>query len=131
MLLVFLCLFTLTKLDEVEIASPGFELEKLRNSGKLREVLKVTQLGWLCDACGIHVWLCFGSKSMYFLLFCRAELNSNMAKPILFWERGGAVHHRIPSCVRADSSHARIILEPSTVYGMADWVAALWDAEIE
>ena len=54
-----------------------------------------------------------------------------MAKPILFWDRGGAVHHRIPSCVRADSSHALIILESSTSYSMADWVAALWDAEIE
>ena len=37
MLLVFLCLFTPTKLDEVEIASPIFELEELRNPGKLRE----------------------------------------------------------------------------------------------
>ena len=90
-------------------------------------------MGWLCDTCRIHVWLCFVSKSVCFLLFCRAELNSksNMAKPILFWDRGGAVHHRIPSCVRADSSHVLIILESSTSYSMADWVAALWDAEIE
>lgn len=127
MLLVFLCLFTLTKLDEVEIASPIFELEELRNSEKLRKVLKVTQLGWLYDACRIRVWLCFVSKSVYFLLFCRAELNSksNMAQPISFWERGGAVHHRIPSCVRADSSHVLVILEPSTVYSVADGVATL------
>lgn len=45
----------LTKLDEVEIVSPIFELEDLRTSEKLREGLKVTELGWLCDACRIHV----------------------------------------------------------------------------
>ena len=66
MLLVFLCLFTPTKLDEVEIASPIFELEELRNPGKLREPGGLQFMGLRRERPHFH-----------FLLSCIGEGNGN------------------------------------------------------
>ena len=73
--------FTLSNFDEVGIISPTFQLEKLRLRGseKLSMVFKVTQLGWLCDMCRIHIQLCLALKSVFFPLYYRAELNLKQA----------------------------------------------------